>query len=182
MDWRFSCAAEPIPSTREDSRPAPRERPESRGTRRVAAQRLSSTIRSCEPEVAVAAWPSPEPWCGHLRSQTSTVSRMTRLARFRFHLLFGGVFVCLWIVVSWLVMSNSSPIHTFFLYDQDQGLREFWMTLHRVPIICGMVASGNVHQPSALVALPLAVVQWLVVGVCLSFAFTGFRLRSHDNG
>ncbi len=70
-------------------------------------------------------------------------------------------------------MAESSPLHKYFLWHVS--IPNLFRTLHTVPLIAALLASGNVHQPNPVAYFAAATVQWFIVGFALSFAFTGFH-------
>lgn len=101
------------------------------------------------------------------------------MRRLRFHHLFGSAFVFAFFAGSWLLMAESSPFYSYLLYHGEP--RNLWSRIHTGPYIVGLLLSGNVHQASPVGYLAAAAVQWFIVGFLLSFVFTGFRVRRHEN-
>ena len=101
------------------------------------------------------------------------------MKRLRFHFIFGGVFVFAFFVGSWLFTAESSPLYSYLLYHVEP--RNLWTRIHTGPYIIGMILSGNVRQASPVGYLAAAAVQWFIAGFLLSFVFTGFRVRRHEN-
>lgn len=101
------------------------------------------------------------------------------MARLQFHFLFSALFVLAFGVISWLVMSESSPFREYFLWHVELPNLLRWF--HLGPAIIGIMLSGNVHQPSTLGFFTAAVLQWFMVGFLLSFVLTGFKARREKN-
>lgn len=101
------------------------------------------------------------------------------MRRLRFHLIFGCVFAFAFFVCNWVFTADSSPLNSYLLYHVEP--RNLWTLIHTGAYIVGMLLSGNVHQASPVGYFAAATVQWFVVGFLLSFVFTGFRVRRHEN-
>ena len=97
---------------------------------------------------------------------------------FRIHFVFGAAVVLVFACLDWLLMWESSPLQHYFLFHVE--LPNLWRKLHTIPYIAGMVASGNVHQASAVGYYAVAAIQWNTLGLILAVLFTKFRARSHD--
>ena len=104
---------------------------------------------------------------------------MSVIRKFRFHFLFAAGTVIAFGVSSWLIMTDSSPFHDYFLWHV--AIPNIYSRLHQVAYIAGMILSGNVHQPNAIGFYVAAVLQWFLVGFALSFLFTGFKVRGRDD-
>jgi hypothetical protein len=96
-------------------------------------------------------------------------------ARYRFKLQFAAAATLIWAAVNWLVMAESSPLHEHFLWHTR--IPNLLRTLHTVPFMVALLASGNVHQPSPVVYFATAAVQWFLGGFMMSVLFTGFPQR-----
>ena len=67
---------------------------------------------------------------------------------------------------SWLLVGDSSPFHSYFLYHV--GLPNMWRVIHILPLLLAIIASGNVHQGGEVVFIIGFVLQWSFVGLLLS--------------
>ena len=85
--------------------------------------------------------------------------------RFR-HLGFVSGFVAVMGAVSWLLVGDASPFHTYFIHHV--GLPNLWRLVHLPPLILSAIASGNVHQGSEWVFFTGFILQWAIVGFLLS--------------
>ena len=82
------------------------------------------------------------------------------------HVWFVGGFVAVMGALSWLVVGQSSPFHTYFIHHV--GLPNVWRLVHLPPLILSILASGNVHQGATVVFIIGFILQWSVVGFLLS--------------
>jgi hypothetical protein len=57
---------------------------------------------------------------------------MTTIRQFRFQLLFGAVVVCTYWLVSWLLISESSPLFQRF---NREGTEDRWVWVYLIPMI-----------------------------------------------
>ena len=101
------------------------------------------------------------------------------MRRLRFHFIFGLGGILAFGICSWLIRGESSPLHEYFLWHVE--LPNFYSRLHSGPYFVGMLLSGNVHQPSSFGFIAAAAFQWFIAAFLLSFVFTGFRVRRHEN-
>ena len=95
----------------------------------------------------------------------------------RFYFIFNVVFVFLFALLDWLLMFESSPLHSCFLNHVD--LPNIWRRIHTGPYIIGMIVSGNFHQASAAGYLVAAALQWLVVGFLRSLVAFDIVIGQH---
>ena len=76
-------------------------------------------------------------------------------------------------------MAESSPLHTYFLWHVT--IPNLFRSLHTVPLIVAMLASGNVHQASPFTFWAVAAAQWFLIGFVVSLAFTALLQRLNRN-
>ena len=69
-------------------------------------------------------------------------------------------------VLSWLLVGDSSPFHTYFIHHV--GLPNLWRLVHLPPLLLSAIVSGNVHQGSEWVFIMGFILQWAIVGLLLS--------------
>lgn len=86
--------------------------------------------------------------------------------KWKFHLTFTLITLAVASVISWLIAVETSPLYESF---EDSVLLNFWRGLHLFPAL----ASGFGINVSVLVTA--FIIQWLVIGLVLSFAVWRFR-------
>ncbi len=70
------------------------------------------------------------------------------------------------LLLTWLIMGESSPFASYFLWHVD--LPNLWAMTTLIPYITGAVISGNPHSPHMLPVVLALIVQWFVIGLLLS--------------
>lgn len=101
--------------------------------------------------------------------------------RGQYHLciLFALVTMLLCAVGSWLIIAESSPFHTYFLWHVS--IPNLFRSLHTVPLIFAILVSGNAHQASPIAFWTVAAVQWFLIGFGVSLVFTALLQRLNRN-
>lgn len=92
----------------------------------------------------------------------------------RFRLTFCVATVAAALVSCWLLMGESSPFHDYFLYHVT--LPNVWRALNVMPLVLGLLISGNPHSATEVGAVVMAVAfvaQWALVGSVLSKLIAG---------
>ena len=95
------------------------------------------------------------------------------LGRTKFRLIFSGIFAFGALTVNWLVLGESSPFHTYFLWHSD--LPNLWAATNIVPVIASAIVAGDAHSGSEIVYGFMFVIQWFIVGFLLSGALWHLR-------
>lgn len=72
--------------------------------------------------------------------------------------------------MTWLIAGETSPLTEYF---EDSVLLTIWRGLHLIPYFASIVAGG--HAGNFLAFVVVFVIQWLVLGLLLSFVIQGFR-------
>lgn len=88
----------------------------------------------------------------------------------KFHLTFSLVTLVVASVFSWLLVAETSPFSVSF---EDSVLLNLWRGLHLFPALAAW--SGGEHAGNDLVFLTTFAVQWLLIGLVLSFVVWRFR-------
>jgi hypothetical protein len=70
----------------------------------------------------------------------------------------------------WLFLAEASPLRESF---EESVLLNFWQGLHLFPAIAAWTAGG--HAGNDLVFLATFAIQWLFIGLVLSFVVWRFR-------
>ena len=93
----------------------------------------------------------------------------------KFQLIFTTTVVVVALLLTWLIMGDSSPFHDYFLWHVD--LPNLWGMTIFVPYLIGVIIEGNPHSPSELVVGLALIIQWSVLGWLLSIPFAKLWLR-----
>ena len=72
------------------------------------------------------------------------------------------------ILIGWLLLGESSPFYNYLLWHPAP--RNLWAKANLTAFFAGIVASGNVHQPSVLAYVLASFLQWSVLGYLISVA------------
>ena len=94
-------------------------------------------------------------------------ARMNSTTRFR--VAFSVATVVAALVSGWLLAGESSPFRDYFLHNVE--LPNVWRALNVMPLILGLLVSGNPHSATAVggvVMVAAFVAQWALVGFALS--------------
>ena len=81
------------------------------------------------------------------------------------------------VTATWLVYSEHSPLHDYAVRHGEVG--NALGTLNLPAVFAGVAASGNVHQPSALIAYLAVFVQWALLGSVVAWIVARLRSSSH---
>ena len=81
------------------------------------------------------------------------------------------------VVAMWLFHSEHSPLYEYAIWHPDIG--NALGTLNLPAFFVGIVASGNVHQPSVTVAYFATFVQWALVGCVVASLISWWHASSH---
>jgi hypothetical protein len=95
--------------------------------------------------------------------------------RLKFQLIFTTIVVLVALLLSWLIMGDSSPFHDYFLWHV--GLPNLWAMTMFVPYLIGAMIEGNPHSPSELIIGLALIIQWFVLGWLLSIPISKLWLR-----
>lgn len=95
--------------------------------------------------------------------------------RLKFQLTFTVVFAAAGLVLTWLIMAESSPLHDYFIWHVR--LPNLWGMTLLIPYVLGALLAGNPHSPSTVIIILFTVIQWLIVGFLLSLPLSRLWLR-----
>lgn len=93
--------------------------------------------------------------------------------RAKFHLIFSLCVLALASVVSWLLAGETSPLADYF---SDSVLLNFWRGMHLLPYLFS-IGFGGGHAGSDTAFYVAFIIQWLVIGLILSFIVLRFRSK-----
>jgi len=79
------------------------------------------------------------------------------------------------VLVNWLILGDSSPLHDYFL-RHGSGIEDLWLALNFIPVLLATVVSRNPGGGDELVYLVLVFVQWFTVALVASFFLLRRRL------
>ena len=72
------------------------------------------------------------------------------------------------LLVTWLIMGESSPLYNYFVWHV--GLPNTWAMTTVIPFIFSAVVTNNPHSPSMVIFIFALIIQWFLVGF-LSYLF-----------
>lgn len=75
------------------------------------------------------------------------------------------------VLVNWLILGDSSPLHQYFL-RHGSGIVNFWLALNFIPVLLGVMVSRSHGGPNELVYIVLVFVQWFIIAFVVSFFLT----------
>ena len=81
-------------------------------------------------------------------------------------------------IIDWLVTGESSPFANYFLWHV--GLPNMWAGLNFIPAMIAIVVSKSPHGGNIFVFYIGFCVQWLLVGLILSFVLLLFRFKRDE--
>lgn len=93
---------------------------------------------------------------------------MTR--NWKFHLTVSICVLVIGSMISWLMAGETSPFSDYF---EDSVLLSLWKGLHLIPFFTAILAGG--HAGSDVAFFIASAIQWLVIGLILSFVILRFR-------
>jgi len=86
----------------------------------------------------------------------------TKKTRIAFAFTLGAAFT----IAFWLLHGDGSPLHEFAIWNPTIG--NVLLFLSFPAFVVGVVASGNVHQPSEVVFYAAIFIQWAALGYALA--------------
>jgi hypothetical protein len=92
-----------------------------------------------------------------------------------FQLVFSSLLMLLALLVTWLIMGDSSPLHEYFLWHGD--LPNTWAMTTLIPYIFGALIAGNPHSPSIAIVIVALIIQWFLIGFLLSIPVSRVFVR-----
>lgn len=95
----------------------------------------------------------------------------------KFRVGFSSLFTVSALLVTWLIMGNSSPFHDYFV--GRTWLPNRWGLTMFVPYLISAMIAGNPHSPSKLIFTIILVMQWSILGLLLSVPLTKLFVRAN---
>ena len=98
------------------------------------------------------------------------------LLRPKFQIIFSCIITVLALVITWLILAESSPYHEYFIWHV--GLPNMWGLTTLIPFIISAIISGNPHSPSIAIGVIALVIQWFVIGFLLSILISNLLFKA----
>jgi hypothetical protein len=95
--------------------------------------------------------------------------------KLKFQLIFSILFVLCALLVTWLIMGESSPFSDYFLWHVD--LPNLWAMTTFIPYIFSAIITGNPHSPSMVIFMIALIIQWGLLGFLLSIPISRVFMR-----
>ena len=80
------------------------------------------------------------------------------------------------VLVNWLILGDSSPLHEYFLRHAP-GIRGVWLPLNFIPVLLSVIASSSHGGGNELVYVVMVFVQWFTIAFVVSSFLTRLRHR-----
>ena len=95
--------------------------------------------------------------------------------KLKFQVVFSCLVVLCALLVTWLIMGDSSPFHDYFLWHVD--LPNIWAMTTVIPYILGAMIAGNPHSPQIAIVIFALIIQWALIGFLLSLPLSKLFVR-----
>ena len=95
--------------------------------------------------------------------------------RAKLHLIISGLVFVLAFILNWLIIGDTSPLGEYFLWHV--GLPNAWRGMNMIPGMISALAAGNLHGGNEIVFYLAFAIQWLLIGLLLSFVALLFRMK-----
>jgi hypothetical protein len=82
-------------------------------------------------------------------------------------LLFSLVVAVGAVLVNWLILGDSSPLHQYFL-RHGSGIEDFWLALNFLPVLLAAIVSRNPGGGDELLYAVLVFIQWFTIAFMVS--------------
>ena len=83
-----------------------------------------------------------------------------------FQIIFSSIVSLIAGAITWTLSADNSPLHEYVIWHT--WLPNLWGMVNFIPLIFGLIVSGNVHAPSESGIMIGVIIQWFIVGVVLS--------------
>lgn len=135
-----------------------------------------------EARATSVAWPTPILglvllFVGALAINITLHSRLgaLMLLKPKFQIMFSCVITVLALMITWLILADSSPLHEYFLWHVT--IPNLWRLTMLIPYIFGAIIAGNPHAPSEAILYIAVIIQWFLIGFLLSIPFAKFLVK-----
>ena len=95
--------------------------------------------------------------------------------KLKFRVVFSSLVVVGALLLTWLTLGDSSPLHEYFLWHS--AVPDVWGVTVFPPYLVSAMLSGNAHSPPMAIFILALIIQWLVLGYFLSIPMTRLWLR-----
>jgi hypothetical protein len=95
-----------------------------------------------------------------------------------FRLGFSSLILLLALLMTSLIMGESSPFHNYFIRHVE--LRDAWAMTILVPFMISAVITNNPHSPPTALVILALIIQWFLIGLLLSVVVPKVFLRLHN--
>ena len=92
--------------------------------------------------------------------------RALLLLKPKFQIIFSCVITGLALIITWLVLAESSPFQEYFIWHVT--IPNLWGLTILVPYIFGAIIAGNPHAPPEVIVYIGLILQWFLIGFLLS--------------
>jgi hypothetical protein len=92
-----------------------------------------------------------------------------------FQIIFSCVMTVFALIITWLVLAESSPFHEYFIWHVT--IPNLWRLTILIPYIFGAIIAGNPHSPSEIIVDLGLIIQWLLTGFLLSIPISKFLVN-----
>ena len=90
--------------------------------------------------------------------------------KLKFRVVFASLVVVGALLLTWLTIGESSPLHEYFL--SHSAFSDIWQVTVLAPYLVSVVLSGNAHSPPMAIFIVALILQWFVLGFFLSIPMT----------
>jgi hypothetical protein len=86
--------------------------------------------------------------------------------KLKFQLVFSSLVVVGALLVTWLILGDSSPFNNYFTRHSE--VPDTWRITAVIPFLFSVVISGNPHSPPLVILILALIIQWSLFGYFLS--------------
>jgi lysylphosphatidylglycerol synthetase-like protein (DUF2156 family) len=90
--------------------------------------------------------------------------------KLKFRVVFSSLVVVGALLITWLTVGDSSPLHEYFL--SHSAFQDLWQMTVFAPYLASVMLSGNAHSPPMAIFILALILQWFVLGFFLSIPMT----------
>ena len=80
------------------------------------------------------------------------------------------------VLVNWIILGDSSPLHQYFL-RRGSGVEDFWLALNFIPVLLAAVISRNPGGGDEFLYVAFLFIQWFTIAFVVSFYLFRFAGR-----
>lgn len=104
-------------------------------------------------------------------------SEITSLAsrKLKFQLVFSSIVVTGALLITWLILAESSPFDNYFTSHSD--LPDAWRITMVIPFLFSVMVSKNPHSPPLVITMLALIIQWSLFGYFLSIPMAKLWVR-----